>query len=70
MYLHSNSSKGIFCYHLLQYSANCSQPIGEDWNVSIVNTFQVQINREFHRVWVGLLKNIKGLRKNEGKFFL
>ncbi len=38
---------------------NWGWPVREDWNLSSVNTIQVQ-KREFECVWCGMLKNFKG----------
>jgi hypothetical protein len=48
---------------------NWSQPIGEDWKVSNVNTIQVPKGKRFGMclVYSSMLKNFKGSLKIKGK---
>jgi hypothetical protein len=46
---------------------NWGQPIGEDWNVTSVNTIQVPKKRELERAWCSMLKNFKSSLKINGR---
>jgi hypothetical protein len=46
---------------------NWGQPIGEDWNVSSVNTIQVPKRKIIGILWCIMLKNFKSSIKIKGR---